>query len=202
MTTKHGHRKAAFQLSLGFIIAVVFAIILLTLSITWLQNMFSGIVDITETLRQEASIKLEETFQQTDDDYAIWPPEYQTGPGTKISVTAGIKNDAMDGKSHKYAVNTLVEVVPQGVSNDYVKSWITWIKSPKSITANSYDKIPIDITIPDGAKKGTYMFRIVACADIMSDPPHASTSVSADSCLADSNNIWGSSAKDFILRIE
>jgi hypothetical protein len=202
LRAKHG----AFQLSLGFIITVVFAIVLLSLGLTWLRTTIGGITTLTDDLTQQAQTNLRDTFRQTTNNFAIWPNEYELARGKELKFSAGIENDAVDGKTHKYVIN----VIPVAVSDNIcaggdvkkcpeveqeMKKWLTYYRGIKTITPNYIDYIPITVKPTENAKKGTYMFHVVCCYDKDDKEP------SSDNCLPDSENIWGGSAQTLVLSI-
>ena len=57
-------RKGAIELSLGFIVTVVFAVVLLSLAIVWLNSIFPTLFGITDDLFQQAQTQIQETFQK------------------------------------------------------------------------------------------------------------------------------------------
>jgi len=200
------HRKGAFQLSLGFIIGVVFAIVLLSLAVLWIQGLIAGIEDISGDMIQQADQKLSETFQQTDQNYAVWPNSYETPPGKKIAVSAGLKNNAMDGGRHSFLVNVDIQSVPSTVTSTEVEAWMDWAKNSKTVNPNEHTQIPIHISIPHGAKSGTYIFRITGCSECK-EPRcpiggSASSSITTSMCTPNSDYVWGAAAEDFVLIVE
>ncbi|RLI96669.1 MAG: hypothetical protein DRO99_04095, partial [Candidatus Aenigmatarchaeota archaeon] len=133
-------------------------------------------------------------------DFAIWPPEYTVAAGTTLKMAAGLKNDAYDGEAHDFVINVVVEEVPSGVNKNFVRNWVMFIKSPKTIAIGRHDEIPITFEVPSNAMKGVYLFRVVACYDERVD----GTPVTPDSasCTSTSENMWGPAAQDFVMTIE
>jgi hypothetical protein len=209
MSAVVSYKKGAFQLSLSFIIGVVFAIVLLSLAIFWAQDIFSGFTDISESLKQDAAQKLEETFQETDENYAIWPKRKEIDPGTILAVTAGIKNNAMDGARHDFVVGVEQESGPgftKSTGAGDVLHWLSWGQSAKLINPNQNSLIPILITVPHDATSGTYIFRITACSECEEPrcPPGGTTtnSITSTACTQNSVYVWGAAAEDFQLIIK
>jgi hypothetical protein len=154
-------RKGAFQLSLGFIVAVVFAVILLTLAITWVNQIMGQIGVLTDDLTQQASEKLKETFAETDQRFSIWPDEYALSRGHALKMLAGIINREPDSDRHEYSI--LV------VSNNQKEEWIddsAYINQRFSVQFNKILEIPITITPTPDAQSGTYTFWVYACIDL------------------------------------
>ncbi len=195
-----GQRKAAFELSMGFIITVIFAVVLLTLALLFIQGFFGSLNDQREKWKQLADQELESAFAESEVGFHISPDRIEEERNTFVSVTAGIKNSAQDGGSHKYTVNIIVQNAPDGVSERTVERWIEYEPSIFTITPNGNKKTPIDIKIPSDAKAGSYSFEIIACTDTTPDGRRAQ--LSAESCNPNSPNIWGGSSKTFTLRVK
>lgn len=203
-------RKAAFQMSMGFIIAVVFAIVLLSLALTWLRGMMDGLMGITDDLTQEAQANLRDAFRETATSFAVWPNQYNLDPGKGLRMSAGIENDAIDGKDHKFVINVVPATADEkivsikGCTNfetcttlkEEMKTWATFDKSVGLIQINSVGFKFVEIRPQADAIKGTYMFNVVACYDkVIGSEPSSST------CTQLSDNLWGGSAKPVLISI-
>lgn len=204
-------RKGAFELSLSFIIIVVFAIVLLTLGITWLRGIISSVTGLTDDLTQQASSKLQDTFQQTTQNFGIYPSRWEMDRGKTLKMSAGIKNNAPDSQNHLFVIN----VIPTAVSSDilrnypgctgidacsitvdgqnmllkdFVLRWATFSKSPFIVEKTQVGYSYITITVPTSAPSGTYMFSVVACRT------DGTSITSSDQCMPTTLN-WGGSAQ-------
>jgi hypothetical protein len=199
-------RYGAFQLSLGFIITVVFSIVLLSLALTWLRSVMGGISSLTDDLTQQAQTNLRETFRQTTNNFAIWPNQYDLKRGTELRLSAGIENDAADGEPHLYVINVIpaavsdnvcpgghLEKCPEVVEN--MKRWLTFFRSVKMVNPNYIDYIPITVRPDENAKKGIYMFHVACCYDKDGIPPVS------EKCMPDSENLWGGSASTLLISV-
>lgn len=200
-------RKAAIQLSLGFIVAVVFAVVLLSLALTWLHGIFGGFTTITDDLTQQAQNKLIETFERTNSNFAVWPNRYTLKRGKGVKFSVGIRNNAEDGLDHTFVINIIPaaaskDVCPEGDVRycsapggeslyDFMLDWVTWDRSSSVIQINSVGYKTIEIRPDSNARLGTYIFNIVACKDMSS----------YTSCTPQTLN-WGGSAKQFTLTLE
>ena len=211
-------KKGAFDLSLGFIIIVVFAVVLLTLGITWLRGVVTGVTGLTDDLTQQASTKLQETFQQSSQNFALWPPSWSLERGKGIKMSAGIKNNAPDSQNHMFVIN----VVPTAVSSnilrnypgctsietcsitvegqnmllkDFMVSWVTWSKAPFVVERTQTGYSYITISIPQAAPSGTYMFGAVACKT------DGTGMTSADQCTPTTLN-WGGSMQPIEINVK
>jgi hypothetical protein len=185
--------KGAIQMSIGFIVAIVFAVILLSLFITWMQGFFGQITVITEDLTQEASIKIKDTFKNTDSNFAVWPNEWTMDRGTELKLLAGIKNNAPDTQSHYYMINVLA---PAGHPQEsLMNSWVdrTPFSSPQWVDFGSDLEIPVTIT-PTGVGAGTYTFDVIAC--------EVSSTASMGDCDTRGDQNFGGSSKYIRITLE
>ncbi len=199
-------RKAAIQMSLGFIVTVVFAIVMLSLALTWLRGMIGGISGVTDDLTQQAQSNLRDAFRETGANFAVWPSQYELDRGAGIIMQAGIENDAPDGLSHFFMINVVPAAVSESICPggnpvgctgvggmdmaEYMNSWVTFDKEAGPVAINSLGFKRMDITIPAEAKSGTYMFRVMACYDASSNPTLADMPSACD-LSAPIDKFWG-----------
>lgn len=200
-------RKGAIQMSLGLIVAVVFAVVLLTLAITWIQGMIGDISSITHDLTNQAQTKLQDTFAETSTTFAIWPTHYELRPGETVKLSAGIKNSVTDGQRHDFVLN----VVPAGASNNVctggdvydcgsmpaiaekMATWATVERTVSSIQIQSTAYKSITIHIEPDTLPGSYIFNVVSCYDRNNIDDSIVTPNSFD-CIGNSPNIWSNAA--------
>jgi hypothetical protein len=208
-------RKGAVELSLGFIVMVVFAVILLSLAIVWLQGVIRDIGGLTTDLTQQSANKIQEIFGETGENFAVWPSSYSMSAGKGIKLLAGIKNNARDGQPHRFVINIVPstasnEVCPErdittcsvsgggGTLYDFMASWLTFDTAEAPVSQGATHTPWVEIKIPSSAVKGTYMFNVYCCYD-------AGTSSAPVFSDCDSNvgmqNLWGGSAKSVVLTV-
>ncbi len=205
---KSKNKKGAFQLSLGFIIGLVFAVILLTLAIMWIRGVFTSFGTMTNDLTQKAQDQLSDTFNTGTNNFAVYPSDYTLTPGAGVKLSVGIKNDAEDGAVHMYSIkitpssasrNVLNTLCGEGTSFSacadaqmQMSNWLTYPEDVQySIQPNMFKTWDIVITVPNDAIKGQYLFDIVACDE----------NVAAGSCDALSAN-WGAGAVPLTISVE
>lgn len=180
-------RKGAIQLSLGFIITVVFAVVLLSLSIYWLRGFFTSLEPLTVDLTQQAQSEIAKVFQNTDKNFAIWPARYTVSPGKKLIMAAGIRNNDQEGRILYYVINMKATSTDSGETIENVNKWVLvpgiGTKIDPAATANR----DLTLNIPSVAKQGNYLFDVYACygtsAAATGDPAN---------CDINAANIWGS----------
>jgi len=192
-------RKGAFELSMSFIITIVFAVVMLTLALTWLQGYFQQTNDMSDQLFKQGQTKLQQLFSEGTDNFYIWPDRYELvlAKDTKLAFAVGLKNDADDGEDHKFAVNVYATQVPARMTTANVNKWIEFDRTAKTITIGNGDPTrKISISIPKNVTKGNYFFQVAACWDMDGKEPKSSA------CNGDSDNIWGGSAKEFLLTVQ
>lgn len=162
-------RKGAFQLSLSFIIVVVFAVIVLSLSIAWIQGMFETLNPLTHQVTDVARTELLDRIARSDSRVGIAAPDVtQWRRGETGSYAVGVRNTATD-RDKTYSMNVYLEELGGDLSGkpvsgyvNKVKTWLTFSKQvfvPKSTSETS------DVIIKPSAdaETGIYMFRVVVC---------------------------------------
>lgn len=189
MSINMAGRKGAIELSLGFIVTVVFAVVLLSLAIFWLRNFFIGLEPLTVDLTQQAQSEIAKTFQNTDKNFAVWPSRYTIQPGKKLIMAVGIRNNDKEGRVLYFVVNMKTTSTDSGTADS--DSWILVPGTATKIDPSSSATRDITLNIPSSAKQGNYLFDVYACYGIT-----ASEAGSAPRCIisatSSANNIWGS----------
>ncbi len=151
--------KAAIQMSLGFIVAIVFAVVFLSLTIVWVNQFMSQITHTTDNLIGQAEVEINDVFATTDTKFSIYPKEWTLERGHELKMLAGVINREADSKSHNFVVN----VIP---TKPETAGWIdnSEFKLVQPVPFNNIGEFPITIT-PTGATSGTYVFYVIACID-------------------------------------
>lgn len=196
-------RKAGFQMSMGFIIAVVFAIILLSLSITWIQDLFAQIGTITHKTTDVAQQQLLQQLAASGKKVGIAAPAVTTwGKGETGSYAIGIKNNDVDS-DHTFYVNVYLEAIGGELKDETVamnyedaESWLTHPKA-KFISAGERDIVYLIIRPSTmGTKRGIYTFTVSVCSDEPGDTTdcHAPATDHPQYGSDTSNNLYGSTA--------
>ena len=175
-------QKAAFQLSMGFIIGLIFAVILLTLSIMWIRGVFDQFGSMTDDLTQNAKANLATTFDNSQTNFDVSPAAYKMDPSHSVKLSAGVKNDDDNAEMHTYILRVFPATADasildaEGCSDpsdietcptlkDDMLRWVTYSKYADSIKPNDKGYWDISIGFPQDVKKGNYVLDVVACAD-------------------------------------
>jgi hypothetical protein len=209
-------KKGAVELSLSFIVMVVFAVILLSLAIVWLQGVIGSIGGLTTDLTQQSASKIQEIFGETGDNFAVWPSSYTLPAGKGIKLLSGIKNNARDSYDHRYVINVLPSTVSNEVCDsgdidvctvsggtslsDYMKTWLTFDKNKNPVKQGSSFSPWIEIKIPIDARKGTYMFSVFCCYDGENQQNAVPDYNECDNDV-ELSKLWGGSAKSIVLTV-
>ncbi|MFQ5647978.1 MAG: hypothetical protein ACE5FW_01965 [Candidatus Aenigmatarchaeota archaeon] len=198
-------RKAAVQMSLGFIVAIVIAVVMLSLVLGWMRGMFGGVTTLTEDLTQQAQSSLRDAFRETGSNFAVWPSQYEIDKGKGIRMSAGIENDDPNSLDHYYKIT----VIPAAVSDNVLSArgctsfeacptlqtsmsrWVTFDTLTTPIKINTVGFKYIDITVPNDAVTGTYMFNVIACYDGVTVGTPTAASVPICDENTPSANVWG-----------
>jgi hypothetical protein len=164
------NKKAAFQLSLGLIVTVVVAVVLLSLLILWLQNMIPGLERVTHQVTELAQQKLMKDLSQTGEKVGIAAPAVTTWKrGETGSFAVGIRNKYSD-KDMKFYINVYLEKLggdlsgtPAGAKKSEVDKWLTY-SSSEFVERGKSKPTSIIIKPPaSGTDTGIYLFRVVVC---------------------------------------
>lgn len=180
MKIKKPKSKGAIELSLGFIITVVFAVVLLSLAIVWLRGMIGGIGTMTDDLTQKAHDTLSETFNSGKSNFAVFPKQYDLSPGGSVKLSVGVKNDDRDGKPHTFVIRVFPAMASSSIVSNYkcskfaecdtlkndMISWVTYSEEKYTIQPNVFRFWDLSVTLPDKVVKGVYQYDIVACEDM------------------------------------
>ena len=204
-------QKAAFQMSLGFVIGLVFAIVLLSLALVWIRGVFEGFTGLTDDLTQQSQSALSDTFSTTTANFAVWPSNYELKPNTKLIMSAGIDNNAGDGQDHEFVIN----VIPAAASSNVLAArgcstfdqcpllkeemakWTTFVTSSTLVQISTQGYRDINIKPAADAVKGFYIFNVVACYD----KGGTGSVPTSGNCVANSPSLWGGSAQQITITI-
>ncbi|MFC2143876.1 hypothetical protein ACFLQO_00735 [Candidatus Aenigmatarchaeota archaeon] len=186
-------KKGAFQLSLSFIIMVVFAVIVLSLAIAWIQGMFEPLTSLTHSITDVARSELLDRIASSDSRVGIAAPDVSAwSRGETGSYAVGVKNTHAD-KDQTFSMNVYLEEIGGELAGKGVEAYANaarkWLTFSTKIFVESSGSETTDIVIqpPTNAEKGIYMFRIVVCEAL--------------SCTnLDSPNLYGS--QQFTLEIK
>ncbi|MCK5023452.1 MAG: hypothetical protein KAS04_04740 [Candidatus Aenigmarchaeota archaeon] len=180
-------RKGAIQMSLGFIITVVFAVVLLSLTIYWIQGFFTGLEPLTVDLTQQAQDEISKVFRTSDKNFAIWPSRYTLDPGSKIIMSAGIKNNDKEGRKLFYVISVISSSTDTSLDTDDMQKWVLVPGDATTIDPAASTNVDMAIDIPSNTPQGNYLFKAYAC--------YGTTAAEAgdpEDCTIESVNIWGS----------
>lgn len=176
-------KKGAIELSLGFIVTVVFAVVLLSLAIVWVRGMFGNIDSIAVDMTRQAQEEISKTFSETTSNFAVRPARPEVTRGTKLIVQAGLKNNDPSGKSLNYVINIKAGNTNTKITKATMEQWITQTTETYA-GPNEVAYRDVIITIPQTAETGAYMFDVFACAS-------ETAGLAPAECDTTSSNRWG-----------
>ncbi len=166
-------RKGAFQVSMGFIITVVFAVVLLTLALPWLTDFMSQISGVTHQVTDLARSELLQEIAQAGTTVGIAAPPVTTWKrGETGAFAIGIKNKYTDqGKTFYVNVylnqlgGALAGQSPSSMQAE-ISKWLTYAPS-EFVNAGGSKSSQLILQPASGASAGIYQFRVLVCE---SDP--------------------------------
>ena len=175
--------KGAIQLSLGFIVTVVFAVVLLSLAIMWVRDLFIDVDLVVQDLTRQAQEELGKVFSETTSNFAVRPSKPEVNRGTKLILQGGLKNNDPSGTSLYYVINVKAANTNTNTDLATMDSWIT--QSTETFAGpNNIAYRDVIISIPTNAEAGAYMYDVFACSG-------ASSGMSVSGCVISSSNLWG-----------
>jgi hypothetical protein len=157
-------RKAAIQMSLGFIVAIVFAVVFLSLAIVWVNQFMGQISPLTDDLIQDARVQIRDTFSKTDTYFSVYPQEWDLARGKTLNMLAGVINKESDSQTHNFVINVI------STKPDETAGWIddSEFRMVQPVPFSQIGEFPITITPESSAPAGTYTFYVIACIDPIS----------------------------------
>ena len=201
MTTKHHSRrqKAAIQMSLGMIVALIFAVILLTSLLAWLSGMMADITDITHEVSAIAKQNLIEDLETSDKRVGVASPAITTWErGENGAFSLGVKNINPNSLTTYYYNIYLESVGGELAGNDvnlYFDDANLWLTSSGSIDVPPGASITTDIILEPALDSavGTYQFRVAVCEDPPGSACHsASEDIDITGWDEPSDSLYGS----------
>ncbi len=186
-------KRGAFQLSLSFIIIVVFAVIVLSLSIAWIQDLFGTITQLTFSVTEVAEQELLDRLASGDSRVGMAAPDVSAwNRGETGSYSVGVKNIHSD-KDITFSMNVYLEEIGGELAGKNAEAYANaarkWLTFSSSVFVESSGSSLSRVVIkpPTNVERGIYMFRVVVC--------------DASSCTnLDSPNLYGS--QQFTLEIK
>jgi len=146
-------KKADFQMSLGMIVALVLAVILLTLAIAWMQGMFGQISSITFQVTDTAKQAVIDEIASSGKKVGIAAPavtKWKRGDTGAYSII--VKNEDFV-ISKTYVINIVDQNHPDA------STWLTYAKEIP-IDAGGVLSVPLVIKPATNALPGIYYFTI------------------------------------------
>lgn len=173
MIVKKRKKKGAIQLSLGFIVTIVFAVVLLSLAIVWLRSMMESIQGLTESQIANAKAELDDVFETQQTVFALSRNQIDNPPavrGKAYAVGVGFKNnmniEMLNPDNIAYFATDVTAIGGPG-GTERIEEYRTWIDCvPNYIWVQKGDivgKIVCSFAAPQSADAGTYTYLFEGC---------------------------------------
>ena len=163
-------KKAAFQMSLGMVVALVFAVVLLTLAIAWIQGMFSSIEDITYKVTDTAKdLMMSELASGSNKVGLAAPAMLEWGRGESGSFALGIRNS--ESANQYFTMQIIIEQVNPS-TNDFTKVTSGFVYPKDNLLVAPFESNAFNVILqpsPD-ASPGHYLFRIIVTKQGETEP--------------------------------
>ncbi|MBU1135035.1 MAG: hypothetical protein KKG13_00780 [Nanoarchaeota archaeon] len=167
-------RKAAFQMSLGMIVALVFAVILLTVSIAWINDVFDDITGVSKQVTDIAMQNLLDDMSSSGKKVGIAAPDLTTWKrGDTGSFAIGVRNDdPIQSKVYRMKIYWDYSTedpskIPSDLQIKEVERTLDYGGGTIFREAGGSNTDLVKVTIPTTAISGaSYLFRVIVCKDI------------------------------------
>lgn len=166
-------RRGAIQISIGFVVIIVLAVLILTLGIGWVRSLFTTITEITTQVTDIAKQNLIQNLRKGDDKVMLTiPDKIRQRRGVAGQFGVGIKN--VDNEGHCFYIDVSLGSVgkevlstagcadllscPQLTSD--VRGWIAYI--PVQWVGRQDVGTPIIVDVQPGTDSvvGRYIFEV------------------------------------------
>lgn len=157
-------KKGAIELSINLIVIVIISLVVLGSGIALLYKLIGGAEDIKSTLDSKTEAELERLLVDQGKKVAL--PQYTATvyAGKTHLFGVGILNidEKSYGKSFKLSVklNKAVDETEKEITKPDTSKWLLYDTGPHEIKENEHQKIAILVSVPNTAKKGTYIFDV------------------------------------------
>jgi len=144
------NRKGAFQISLGMIVSLIFAVVILGAGLVLINNILNN-PDIENTIDYTFSEQAKNMMLQNLETVGLAAPAVmQWEQGRTGAVALGIKNDEFAANTQKFTIDVSVKK-----SGTEINGYVTY---PEEVTLGKgqKDAFNIIIQIPDNAPEGIY----------------------------------------------
>lgn len=150
-------KKAAFQMSLGMIVALVFAVILLTGAIAWIQGTFQQITAITHQVTDSAKNQVINDIISDNKRVGIAAPAVTDWKKGETGSYTIVVNNIDPANDNSYTIGITRDSGPGTVD---IGGWMTFPTSEVEVPAGQYNTFDIIIKPPTNTISGIYLFKV------------------------------------------
>jgi hypothetical protein len=163
------NRKGAVEISMGFIITIVIAVVFLSLVLSWLSGMTGQVGELTHKVTDVARTELINKIAQTGATVGIAaPPVTNWKRGETGSFAVGITNKYAD-QSKTFRMNVYLQELggslagtPASTLDVETQGWLTYTKDV-FVEPGASASVDVIMKPSAGATTGIYLFRVAIC---------------------------------------
>ena len=158
------NKKAAIQLSMNFLVTIIIALVMLAAGIVLLRNFVlvteGAQANVDERTEQRLAVLLDQGEQ-----VAIPFSRQTLKRGDQHVFSVGVLNilappDELGTEFRiKISVSSARDSQDRDISID-LSDWVTYSDLPFSLQKNERQKVNVLVSVPTGAKSGTYIFNV------------------------------------------
>jgi len=157
------NKKGAIGLAINTIVVVVIAMVILASGIVLMRNMIGGAEDIKTQLDAQTETELERLLIDEGKKVALPLHTVTLEAGGNHVFGLGILNIGdSDQFSTEVSVSKIIDDGDDGIEGtvEEAESWLLYDTSEFTIAQNEHLSLPILVSVPTDAKKGTYIFNV------------------------------------------
>lgn len=152
-------KKGAIEMSMQTIIVVIIGVTLLALGIRFVVNTMGSTTSMADQVFAQGDTQIGEIFGESEEILMITPDSVSVAQGDSERSAINIRNTGSEDATFK--ISMTVEEAPNEAAKTAAKSWITYVKSDKTLGGGDTLTRTLLINPPATAKIGTYMISVV-----------------------------------------
>jgi hypothetical protein len=159
-------KKGAISLPINILVIIVISLVIFGGAMTLLYKMVAGAESAKADLDQKTEAELRRLLEIESKRVALPLHTAYLSPGEFHSFGLGILNIAPEASFDiTVSLNKAIDEEDEPIIFDFSDWELLFLSGPYLIEENEYELIPIGITVPKTASKGTYIFDVKVFKD-------------------------------------
>lgn len=155
------NKKGAISLSINMLVVIVISLVIFGGGISLLYKLMAGAESAKAVLDQKTEAELRRLLETESKKVALPLHTAYLYPGEFHSFGLGILNIMDEETSFEITVDLSKAIDEKEIEfAPDVSNWLLYLEGPYTIQEHEYKFIPIGVSVPKGAKRGTYIFDV------------------------------------------